>query len=137
MASDLTPFSIVAPGFYGINTQDSPISLSPEYALEATNCVIDSYGRVAARKGWTSISNTLSGTPDIGMIHSFITEDGAEKIVVAAGNSIYSLDSGILTTIYSNIAIVGSKWKAVNFNDKCYLFQRNHDPLVISAAPVS
>ena len=134
MASDLTPFSIVAPGFYGINTQDSPISLSPEYALEATNCVIDSYGRVAARKGWTSISNTLSGTPDIGMIHSFITEDGAEKIVVAAGNSIYSLDSGILTTIYSNIAIVGSKWKAVNFNDKCYLFQRNHDPLVISVA---
>lgn len=131
MASDLKPFSIVAPGFYGVNLQDSPISLPPEYALEASNCVIDSYGRVAARKGWVSVSNTLSGNTPIGMIHSFITEKGEERIVVAAGNSIYELKNGILELIYSNMSIVGSNWKAENFNDACYLFQRNHDPLII------
>ena len=45
MAEQLLTGSIAAPGFYGLNTQDSSIQLSSGYALEAFNCVIDQYGR--------------------------------------------------------------------------------------------
>ena len=38
--------SIAAPGFYGLNTQESSVTLSSGYALEATNCVIDIHGRL-------------------------------------------------------------------------------------------
>ena len=37
--------TIAAPGFLGLNTQESSIQLSSGYALKAQNCVIDKYGR--------------------------------------------------------------------------------------------
>ena len=46
MAQSLQIFSIAAPGFYGLNTQDSPLDLASGFALNATNCIIDQYGRI-------------------------------------------------------------------------------------------
>ena len=51
MAQQLQNITVAAPGFAGINTQDSPIGLNPAFASIADNCVIDKYGRVGARKG--------------------------------------------------------------------------------------
>ena len=56
MAQPIETFSISAPGFFGLNTQDSPLDLASGFALVATNCVIDQYGRIGARKGWTASS---------------------------------------------------------------------------------
>ena len=58
MAQQITPFSIGAPGFYGLNTQDAPVGIDPAFSLEATNCVIDKYGRIGSRKGWTKATTT-------------------------------------------------------------------------------
>ena len=50
MAQPIQAFSITAPGFYGLNTQDSSLDLAQGFALIANNCVIDQYGRIGARK---------------------------------------------------------------------------------------
>lgn len=52
MAQPLQTASIAAPGFFGLNTQESSITLAAGFALQADNCVIDKYGRLGARKGW-------------------------------------------------------------------------------------
>ena len=51
MASPLQNITVAAPGFRGLNTQDSPLSLDTSFASIADNCVIDNYGRIGARKG--------------------------------------------------------------------------------------
>jgi hypothetical protein len=39
MAQQLQNITISAPGFFGLNTQDSPIGLDPSFAAVADNCV--------------------------------------------------------------------------------------------------
>jgi hypothetical protein len=46
MSEALVTSSIVAPGFYGLNTQESSIELNNGYALQAFNVVIDKSGTV-------------------------------------------------------------------------------------------
>ena len=52
MAQAIQTSTISAPGFMGLNTQDSSLDLAQGFALVANNCVIDQYGRIGARKGW-------------------------------------------------------------------------------------
>ena len=63
----LEALSIVTPGFFGLNTQESGVTLSPNFAEVADNVIIDKYGRLGARKGWTMQTTTgsaqLSGEP--------------------------------------------------------------------------
>jgi hypothetical protein len=56
MAGELRTSSIAAPGFYGLNLQESSITLASGFALKAQNCVIDRYGRIGARRGWTPLN---------------------------------------------------------------------------------
>ncbi len=49
MAAALQSYSLSAPGFYGLNTEDSPLDLGAGFALVATNCILDQYGRIGAR----------------------------------------------------------------------------------------
>jgi len=52
MVAKLLTTTVSAPGFMGLNTQDSSVSLEAGYATVANNCVIDKFGRIGARKGW-------------------------------------------------------------------------------------
>ena len=61
MAGPLKTTSISAPGFMGLNTQDSGVTLESGYATVANNCIIDKYGRLGARKGWDLLTNPSSG----------------------------------------------------------------------------
>lgn len=89
MAGALQTTSISAPGFMGLNTQDSGVTLESGYATVANNCIIDKYGRLGARKGWDlltsptnavvtgaisgttlTVSAVTSGTLSIGVILS-------------------------------------------------------------------
>ena len=79
MAQQLQSIAIQAPGFYGLNTQDSPTALSEQFALVADNCVIDQFGRVGARKGWRYITDTNAA--DIDRIFEYIKSDGTTEIV--------------------------------------------------------
>jgi len=60
MAKPLLTTTISAPGFLGINTQESSVDLSSGYALEAYNCVIDKFGRIGARKGWVKQNSSTN-----------------------------------------------------------------------------
>jgi hypothetical protein len=90
MAEQLVTGSIQAPGFSGLNVQDASIQLSSGYALEAFNCVIDKYGRIGARKGWTKVNTTaIASAPAVKTVFEFVKADG-NVVFSAAGNKIYT-----------------------------------------------
>ena len=101
MSQPVTPFSISAPGFYGLNLQDSPVDLTSNFALEASNCVIDKSGRVAARKGWVkaNTANAQLSTSNVTCIGELIENDGTATTVCTGGAYLFKLASGALTTL--------------------------------------
>lgn len=139
MATPLQTSSIVAPGFYGLNTQDSGINLDSGFALEATNCVIDKFGRIGARKGWQFL--TESTGINLAGIHNFIAVNGTEYFGVwTSDNYFYVWNgstltevtySGVQTEIINHNADSGN-WQAVTLNDAAYLFQRGFEPIYFS-----
>lgn len=137
MAKQITPFSIAAPGFYGINTSDSPIDLSANFALEAVNCVIDKSGRVASRKGWAkaSTANTDLGSSDIECIGELIGNDGTATTVAAGGGFLFKLVGTTLTTLtYGGGGVAPTislnNWKFCQINGIAMFWQRGYDPLI-------
>ena len=137
MAQQLNTFSITAPGFFGLNTQDSSLDLASGFALTAVNCVIDQYGRVGARKGWVTknTTNTDLGTADIKSIGQLVTDSGVEYTIVAGNNKIFKLVGSTLTMLTyggggTAPTITDSNWQMAVLNECLYLFQVGHDPLV-------
>lgn len=80
--------SIAAPGFYGLNSQDSGVTLASGFALKADNCVIDKFGRIGARKGWTKVNSTSLTNNAIKTVFEFVKPDN-NLIFAAGGNKIY------------------------------------------------
>jgi hypothetical protein len=90
MAEELLTGAIQAPGFSGLNIQDSSVQLTSGYALEAFNCVIDKYGRIGARKGWTNVNTAaIASSPAVKTVFEFVKSDG-NVVFSAAGNKIYT-----------------------------------------------
>tara|TARA_R100001163_G_C5065834_1_gene203908 strand:- start:1027 stop:2727 length:1701 start_codon:yes stop_codon:yes gene_type:complete len=187
MAQQLQNITVKAPGFAGINTQDSPIGLDTSFAKEADNCIIDQFGRIGARKGTVSsvlqtatftgdnsttdfaypshiasasdltvtvdgvatTAFTVSATGNTGNVQfttapaqdaviriattnkniDFIFEGtdkaGNVSIVASDTSGLYTADSGYT----QQGSLAGGNWKAVNFNDKTYLFKRGQNPV--------
>lgn len=141
MSQPIQTFSITAPGFMGLNTQDSSLDLSSGFALVANNCVIDQYGRVGARKGWTPQHSTLAalGSADVEAIGQVVTDAGAEYTVAAGNNKLFKLASGTLSELTyggggTAPTITDSNWQIAVLNECLYLFQSGHDPLVFDPA---
>lgn len=141
MAQQIQTFSITAPGFYGLNTQDSSLDLASGFALVANNCVIDRYGRVGARKGWQPKHSTLAalGTADVKMIAQLLTENGTQYTIAAGNNKLFKLVGSTLSEVTyggGGVAptITDSNWQAATLNGIMYLFQSGHDPLVFDPA---
>jgi hypothetical protein len=130
MAERLLPVTIAAPGFHGLNTQDSPTATSSAFALMADNCVIDNYGRIASRKGWTPVNavNADLGTSDVEGLHEYVKTDGS-VVQLTIGNKRIFTGTSTLTSVYNDNTWTANNWKVVSFNNKAYFFQRGHDPL--------
>ena len=128
MAQQLQSIAIQAPGFYGLNTQDSPTALSEQFALVADNCVIDQFGRVGARKGWRYITDTNAA--DIDRIFEYIKSDGTTEIVSTGDNKVFKGTTTLTDITPAGASITANNWNGVNFNGKLYLFQTGHAPLV-------
>ena len=88
MAEALVTGSIQAPGFSGLDIQDASVQLTSGYALEAFNCVIDKYGRIGARKGWTKVNTTAQNTDKFKTVFEFVKSDG-NMLMSAAGNKLF------------------------------------------------
>lgn len=137
MSKQLQPLSVAAPGFFGLNTQDSPVGLSVNFAKTADNCVIDKQGRIAARQGYTQVStafpsgdNALGANP-IEAIHEHVAYNGTKTVYSAGNNRLYTGTTTLtLLGFPSNYsAPTSNHWKIVSFNNSVYFFQRGQVPL--------
>ncbi len=136
MAQPLQSINLVAPGFQGVNTEDSPIAQDPSFADVADNAVIDKRGRIAARKGISVVTTdkTELGTDYVHKIHHFYDDAGNEVIFTAGNNKIMTGTTTLTDVTPGSYTITANDWKIVNFNDKAYFFQRGYDPLVYDNA---
>jgi hypothetical protein len=153
MAEQIVTSSIVAPGFKGVNTQDSSVTLESGFATIAENCVIDKFGRIGARKGWSPVNaaSTPLGTASIRTIIEIVKEDG--NVVLTAGNN--KLFSGTTTltqlavrnannTADLSYTITDDHWSigvqpystGLNASAHAYLAQAGHPTLVYHKLPV-
>ena len=153
MAEQIVTSSIVAPGFKGVNTQDSSVSLESGYATIAENCVIDKFGRIGARKGWSPVNATSAdlSTASVKTIVEIVKEDG--NVVLSAGNSKLFSGTSTLTqlavrnttnTADLSYTITDDHWSigvqpystGKNASAHAYLAQAGHPTLVYHKLPV-
>ena len=142
MSKPITTYSISAPGFYGLNTQDSPLDLSSGFAAIATNCVIDSFGRIGSRKGFSRV-NSASGTlgaNNVTVIHELVQVDGTLTILFAGNNKLFKLDSAnaVVELTYGGggtaPTITANNWQCASLNGITFFFQSGFDPLIYDPA---
>jgi hypothetical protein len=152
MSGQLQSSSISAPGFLGVNTQESSVDLSSGYALEAYNCVIDKFGRIGARRGWTKVNTALNTdlasnkveflynlpNPDVtfaGGNNKLFTRAGGSSTLVTAVDGTVADAAGTGTTAYT---ITANEWMGASIvfgegptaKPHAYLAQAGHLPLV-------
>jgi len=127
--NQLQPISVQAPGFYGLNKQQSATTLDSNWATDADNCVIDETGRIAARKGWVQVnSSAISGTPDVEQLFEWVDASGTSVIISAASSKLYS-GTSTLTEKTGSVTITDDNWKFQNFNGNVIGYQSGHDPI--------
>jgi len=142
MTQRLQTFSVQAPGFFGLNTQDSPLTLEAGYASIATNCVIDQYGRIGARKGFSRVNSSSGnlGANDIKVIHELVQLDGTLTVLFAGNNKLFKLDgsNAVVELTYGGggtaPTITNSNWQCASLNGITYFFQSGFDPLIYDPA---
>ena len=135
MAKQLQNITVAAPGFAGLNTQDSPIGIDPSFASVADNCVIDQLGRIGARKGWEEVStngsSVLGTSRGIEAVFEYVKRDGTEIVFSAGNNKIFTGTTTLAeVTLPVGYSITANNWKMVSFNNDVYFFQRDHAALV-------
>ncbi len=156
MASQFLTQSIAAPGFYGLNLQESSITLSSGFALKAQNCIIDKYGRIGARRGWTAVNSSVN--TDLGAANpvEFIFEvvDGGNNQVISAGNNKLFVGTTTMTTKTvrnadnsgnATYTITANNWQGAalsygdvsDFQPHVYMAQAGHPMLVYHELPTS
>ena len=142
MAQALQTFSIQAPGFYGLNTQDSPLTLEAGFASIATNCIIDQYGRIGSRKGWSKVnaSSGALGSNSVTVIHELVQLDGTLTVLFASSTKLFKLDgsNAVVELTYggggSAPTITAGNWQCASLNGITYFFQSGYDPLIYDPA---
>jgi|688.fasta_scaffold55520_8 hypothetical protein len=154
MASPSQTASIAAPGFFGLNIQESAVSLSSGFALEANNCVIDRYGRIGARRGWTPVNSAVN--TDLGAANPVefmfeLTDNGSSQFLSAGNNRLFTGTTTMTTKTVRNQAnsadltytITSNNWQgaALPYGDgasaepHAYLVQTGHPMLTYHRMP--
>ena len=142
MSQTIQVFTTAAPGFFGLNTQDSPLDLAAGFALVANNCIIDQYGRIGSRKGFARLNSSTGtlGANDIGVLHELVQSDGTLTVLFAGNNKLFKLDgsNAFVELTYGGggtaPTITASNWQCASLNGITYFFQSAHDPLIYDPA---
>ena len=134
MPTPLTSATVQSPGLKGLLTQEQSITIEPDCALVANNCVFDNNGRLAARKGYNKLtSSALSGNPDIEQIFEFEKDKDTSFIIstatVSSSKKIHHGTSS-LTDITGSLSPSANNWQFVNFNNKVVGVQQSESPIV-------
>lgn len=118
MAEQLVSSTIAAPGFQGVNTQESSIQLDSGFAAQAFNCVIDKFGRIGSRKGWTKVNSTNTDLGSNPIQFMFEVKDPDGNHFLTAGNN--KLFVGTTTLTQKTIR------NSTNSGDVSYTITANH-----------
>ena len=156
MASPLQTSSVSSPGFYGLNTQESSVTLASGFSSKAQNCVIDKYGRIGARRGWTPVNTSVNTDLGSGNAVEFLFEvvDGGSNQLLSAGNNKLFVGTTTMTTKTvrntdnsgnATYTITGNNWQGAamsygditDFQPHVYLAQASHPMLVYHELPTS
>jgi len=132
MAKQLLAASIAAPAFYGLNTQESGVTLQEGFALHADNCIIDKYGRLGSRKGWQTLTSGSTGVNLTGL-SNFKDITGANTRLSWNDTTFFTGTTTLTTvtpTLASGDSITTGNWQTATLNDHHYFFQRGNEPLV-------
>lgn len=138
MASQVVTATLQAPGFLGLNLQESAVNLSAGYALECFNCIVDQKGRIGSRRGWVPMNNsTVSG--DVEHIAEFIDHTDTSTTFCCVNNKIYKASgAGYTEVTYSGggtaPVITDNNWQSASVGNRLYFFQLGHDALVYDPA---
>jgi hypothetical protein len=116
--------------------------LAQGFALVATNCIIDQYGRIGSRKGWARVnaSSGALGANNVGVIHELVQADGTLTVLFAGNNKLFKLDgsNAVSELTYGGggtaPTITASNWSVASLNGITYFFQTGHDPLIFDPA---
>lgn len=134
--SKILTTSVQAPGFYGLNTQDSSVSLESGFATIANNCVIDKFGRIGARKGWIPKHSALGavGSNYFYSIGELIDLAGNSYIIAATPTKLFRLNGSTLSEITyggggSAPTITSGNWQMCRLDGVLFLYQEGHTPL--------
>lgn len=120
--------SISAPGSLGLNTEDAPLDLPLEFASKADNCVIDNFGRLAARKGLavtTTSATPLGSSAGLESIISHTTDSG-DVGVFSAGNLKLFSGTETLTDVTGAISVTANNWKFETWDNELWAAQSGH-----------
>jgi len=136
MVAPLRTASIAAPGFFGLNTMDSEVTLNQNYARRAENCIIDEGGRLGSRLGWTYVAQTATPATPVNLkgMHRFLDIDGQEYFGAWSDTNFYIKNGGDLDAVtYTNTpgtnTLTDGNWQAATLNDAAFLFQRGYEPI--------
>jgi hypothetical protein len=132
----LQTLSIVSPGFYGLNTQDSGVTISNNFAYQADNVVIDKSGQLGSRQGWimqTTLGETALTDNTIDFILEHVNADNTTLTLSGGNNKLFKAgdDNDALVDITpAGYTITKNNWKGANINDHTMLVQAGHPPLL-------
>ena len=132
----LQALSVVSPGFFGLNTQESGITQSPNFAALTDNVVIDKYGRLGSRKGWQM--RTDSGVAALaGAVISFMAEHvNADNTVVTlsgGNNKLFKNGDGggaLVDITPAGYTVTANNWKGASLFDHALIVQEGQEPVV-------
>ena len=132
----LQTLSVVSPGFYGLNTQESGITQSPNFAQLTDNVVIDKYGRLGSRKGWQLLTDsgatTLAGAA-IEFLMEHVNADNSVVTLSGGNNTVFKNgdDIDVLVDITpAAYTVTANNWKGATLYDHSLIVQDGHAPLV-------
>lgn len=130
--NQLQPIDLVSPGFRGLNFVQSGSLLSPAYATEALNAVLDPNGRLAAREGLTNLTTTpIDPAVPVKTLYLFRREDGNTETILAYDGGISNdLADPEGNDISGAVDDSEGTWWFQNFNDKVIGFQAGLTPIV-------
>jgi hypothetical protein len=111
---------LTTPGFRGLNTQLSSGTLGPEWATDLRNAVIDDNGRVAARKGWNSLTS-IPAPYDFVHVIEYVRSNGSTTLIGVTASGFYESTTGdTWTNITGSVPMTTGEWQMVNFNNQVY-----------------
>ena len=126
MARQLAPLPLVTPGAAGLNTQSSSSLIGTEFAVSATNSVIDSNGRLATRKGMAPRS--VATTQPVRTLFEYRRIDGtSDMVIVWKGGASTDLDDPGSNNITGTVNFLTGDARFTNYANQLWGVQSGVD----------